>query len=160
MSARVNRYSASVLSAAVVPAGTAYAEMLAGAERSISVKEISVTAATNIGGGVALSRAHAIGTGAATGIATGVAHQFVASAPSARLQAAWSSSGVTPTGYVSQLRRDILPIATGSSVTMWRASEHGPLLIEPNSSLLVVNAGTGIQGGAVLVNVTWEEGPL
>lgn len=160
MAANVNRYSAGVLSNGTVAAGAAYAEMLAGATRSISVKEVRVVSATNVGGNVALTRAYAIGTGAASGIATGVAHQFVASAPSARLQAAWSSSGITPTGYVSKLRQETLQIGTGAALSLWRESHDGPLVIEPNSSLLIVNQGSGIQGGAVFVNVTWEEGPL
>lgn len=157
----VNRYSAGLLSPSSVPAGAVYAEMLAGASKSISIKEIRVVSATNIGANVGISRAFAIGTGAATGIATGIAHRTVGGASGAEgcLQAAWVSSGITPTGFVSKLRQETLEVGTGAVLSLWRESHDGPLVLEPRQSLLLVNHGSGIHGGALFVNVTWEEGP-
>ncbi len=154
-----HRYSAGVLSASSVPAGGVYAEMLAGATKSISVREIRVVSGSGLGGHVAIARAFAIGTGAATGIATGVSARL-GSTPttSARMQMAWTSSGVSPTGFGTKMRTEILAAATGADLALWRYDD-GPIVVEPNGSLLIVNGGSGIQGGPMFVNVVWEEGP-
>ena len=156
----IERYSVGIIRGTSVSAGQAYAELLAGASDPVSITSITVTTSTAVGGSVALSRAYGIGTGAATGVYTGVAHRSVATSPTgpARAQIAWTSSGVTPTGYVSKLREDILPIATGQSRTLWDASIDGPLVVEPAQSLLVLNPGTGIDGGGLRINFSWEEG--
>lgn len=156
------RYSASATTSVSSTApGQAYAEMLAGTEKPISVCQILVSTRTNVGGAISLARAYAVGTGAATGIATAVHHRIGATT-SARLQVAWTSSGVTPTGYHSKIRQSLLPVATGQVLELWNSSSDGPLVIEPSGSLLLVNQGSGFQGsgldGLLSVNVTWEEG--
>lgn len=152
-----HRFSASVDVAGPVGVGAAYAEMLAGATKPISIRAIVLTTSSNVGGQVALMRAHAIGTGAATGVATAVNHRMGATS-AARLQVAWTSSGVTPTGYVTRIRHAIMPIATGSVRELWR-EEDGPLIVEPASSVLLINHASGIQGAGMHIDVTWEEGP-
>lgn len=157
------RFSAArPVAATPASAGAAYAEMLAGAQRSVSVRSITLSNASNAPSSVALVRASAIGTGAATGIATGIAHRIGGGSPpstAARLQVAWSSA---PTGSTSKLREAVLPVGTGQVLELW--NEHdGPLVLEPSASLLLINSGSGIAGpsGVPLfnVNVTWEEGP-
>lgn len=152
-----HRYSAAIDGAANVAAGAAYAELIAGATKAISIRSINVTTKTAVGGSIALSRSFAIGTGTAAGIATGLPHRSTSAIPAAtaRLQSAWSSS---PTGYTSKLRSTILPVATGQSRELW-SEEDGPLVVEPGASLLLVNSGSGIDGGGLKVNVTWTEGP-
>ena len=158
MSTAENRYSAGVASAATTAAGAAYAEMLAGTEKSISIKQIHVTSGSGVVSNVSIARAFAVGTGAAAGYATGVAHVpfGCASGPTARLQAAWSSA---PTGYVSKLKSEVLAGSTGASLALWRESFNGALVVEPGQSILLVNQGSGIVGGPLFVNVTWSEGP-
>ena len=161
----IERYSVGFTrSGPPLASGEAYAELLAGASDPVSIKSITVTTGSNLGGHVALAHSSAIGTGAATGIFTGVAHRLVATSPTgpARAQVAWTSSGVSPTGYVSRLRDQVLPIATGQTRTLWDSSIDGSLVVEPSKSLLVLNQGTGTVGsGADLrINFTWEEGRL
>jgi len=158
----IERYSVSFDPLTPVNSGHAYAEMLAGAADPVSIKSITVTAKTAIGGNVALVRAHAIGTGAATGVFTGMAHRSAATCATgpAKAYIAWVSSGVTPTGTLSRLRSQIIPIGTGSSFSLWDSHSDGPLLLEPLTSLLLVNNGSGIDGGGLRINVTWEEGRL
>ena len=156
-----HRYSASI-AAAQPSVGCAYAEMLAGASKSVSVRAIRVTTLSALGGEVALERAYSVGTGAATGIATGVSHRLASSpTTSARLQAAWTSSGITPTGYGSSLRGTVLGAATGTTYDLWRADD-GPLVLEPSESLVLLRRGSGsglATGAALRVDITWEEGP-
>lgn len=150
-----HRYSATIDSAGSVNAGAAYAEMLAGATKPISVRAVLVTTKTNIGGSFALCRAHAIGTGAASGIATATSHRTGSPVSTARAQAAWSSA---PTGSLLKFRSDILPVATGESSVLWHELD-GPIIVEPGNSLLLVNSASGIDGGGLRINFTWEEGP-
>lgn len=149
-----HRYSASINRAGPVNSGAAYAEMLAGATKSISVRSVSVTAASATGGEVALVRASSIGTG--TSIATGLAHRSGSPVTAARLQSAWSSA---PTGAVPVFRSELLPSATGGQRELWH-EDDGPLVLEPGTSLLLINQASGIHGGGLRINVTWEEGPL
>lgn len=160
MASGIERYSATVDQTTATSSGQAYAELLAGAADPISIRRISVVTLTNIGGAVGLARSFAIGTGAATGIATGVCHRAVATTATgpARAQVAWTSSGVTPTGFVSKFRSDMLPVASGQQRTLWDSAIDGPLVVEPGKSLLVVNSGTGVDGGGLRINFTWEEG--
>lgn len=156
------RHSATVDQRVCPASGSVYAEMLAGATRAISVCAIRVTTLSNLGGEIAIARSFAIGTGAASGIATGVSHriggQTGVGTAGARLQAAWTSSGVSPTGYASRLRSEILPTATGTIIDLWR-EDDGPILVEPGQSLLLVNAGSGVAtGSGIRVNFTWSEG--
>lgn len=143
-----------------VAPGEAYAELLASAADPVSVKSITVTTGSNIGGHVALVRAHAIGTAAATGIYTGVAHRTVATFPTgpARAQVAWTSSGITPTGMIARLKEEVLPIATGQTKVLWDERVDGPLVIEPGKSVLAINGGSGINAGGLRFNITWEDG--
>lgn len=156
---RPHRYSAAIRVPAPVGVGQAYAEMLAGATNAISIRSVTLTTTSNVGGEVSLERAFAIGTGAATGIATAIAHWASSPTPQGRLQVAWSSSGISPTGYVSYARHEVLPVATGQMRTLW-SEDDGPFIVEPGSSALLVNHASGIAGGGMQVNVTWEEGPL
>lgn len=158
----IERYSAWAEIAGPVGIGNAYAELLAGAADPVSVKSITLTTASAVGGEVALVHSSAIGTGAATGIFTGIAHRTVATAATgtARLQIAWTSSGVTPTGYVSGLKHEVMPVATGQSRTLWDSSRDGELIIEPTKSILLINHASGIQGGGMHINFTWQEGRL
>lgn len=157
----IERYSVGFECAttAVAP-GDPYAEFLAGARDPVSIRAISVSSSSNVGGDIALRRSFAIGTAAASGIYTGVAHFAGATTPTgpARVQVAWTSSGVSPTGYVSNVKDEILPVATGQTRQLWDASVDGPLLIEPSKSLLLINQGSGIHVGGFHVNITWEEG--
>jgi hypothetical protein len=159
------RFSASIDQRLAPGSGSAYAEMLAGASEPISVRSIRITTLTALGGEVGLARSFAIGTGAASGLATGVAHRIGGYAPTsmptsaARLQCAWSSSGVSPTGYGSLLRSVMLTAATGASYELWR-DEDGPLAVEPSNSLLILNQASGaIPGLGLRLNFTWEKGP-
>lgn len=158
----IERYSVGFSRTTTVAPGQAYAELLAGAADPVSIKLITVTTASAVGGHVALARSHAIGTGAATGIYTGIAHRLGATAATgpARAQVAWTSSGLTPTGFISKLKDELLPIATGQSAVIWDAQSDGPLLIEPSKSILLVNQSSGIDGGGLRINITWEEGRL
>lgn len=153
-----HRYSAGLAVVGPIGVGYAYAEMLAGATKPISIRSITLTTSTNVGGQVALVRASAIGTGAATGIATAMSHRLGSPTSEARVQCAWTSSGITPTGYVSWVHHTVMPLATGQSRDLW-SEEDGPLVIEPSSSVLLINHASGIQGGGMHINVTWEEGP-
>jgi hypothetical protein len=150
------RFSAAIVSAATINSGAAYAEMLAGATKPISVRSIRVTTLSGVGGAVALSRSFALGTG--TSIATGIGARVTATTPTttAQINAAWSSN---PTGFVSKLREDVLPLGTGIMRELWGADD-GPLVIEPGKSILIMNQGSGIQGGALLVSALWEEGDV
>lgn len=150
----IERYSVGLDSAASVNSGAAYAEMIAGAERPISVRAISITTSSNVGGHVRLARAYAVGTATAAGIFTGVAHRTLGGTAVARAHAAWSQA---PTGYLSSLREELLPLATGQMRELWR-EEDGPLVLEPGTSLLLLNQGSGIAGGGLHINFTWEEG--
>lgn len=149
---RNNRFSASIDSASPTNAGGCYAEMIAGASKSIVVESITITSKTNVGGTVALSRSYAVGTGSAAGIATGVSHRV--GTAMGRLQSAWSQA---PTGFGSKLRGEILPVATGSTRQLWSSDVDGPLVIEPGASLLLVNGGSGIDGGSFKISASWEE---
>lgn len=157
----IERYSASVRVRAPVGVGRAYAELLASAGSPVSILSIEASSASNVGGHVALTRSFAIGTGHATGIFTGIAHRTIATQPTgpSRVQIAWTATGAgSPTGYISNLREVVLPVATGQTRTLWDASVHGELVIEPNKSLLVMNHASGIQGGDIILNFTWAEG--
>ena|SRR3990167_8682646 len=158
----IERYSVGLSTPDTRTTGEAYAELLAGASDPVSIKSITVTTGSNIGGHLALTHSYAIGTGAASGIHTGVALRTVATSPTgpARAQMAWSNSGVAPTGYISRLKHIILPIATGQSRTLWDADTDGDLVIEPGKSVIVLNQGSGSAGGGIHVNFTWEEGRL
>lgn len=153
----IERYSVNVDTPASVAAGAAYAELLASAGSPVSVKSITLTTASNIGGQVALARSYVIGTG--TTVYTAVAHRTIATQPTgpARVQTAWSSA---PTGSVSFLKQEIMPVATGQQRTLWDSSRDGPLVIEPGASVMLMNHASGIQGGLLNVNFTWEEGLL
>ena len=156
----IERYSVGFVRTQPIGSGEAYAELLAGAADPVSVKTISVTTASAVGGHVALAHSVAIGTGAATGIFTGVAHRMVATSATgpARAQVAWTSSGASPTGYRARLKDEVLPIATGQTRVLWDANVDGPLTIEPGKSVVLLNQGTGIDGGGLRINFTWEEG--
>ena len=154
-----HKYSSALERAEPVSPGGAYAEMLASATKSISIRSITVTTGSNIGGMIALVRSFGVGTGAATGVGTAVAHRLFSPTTSSRLQVAWTSSGVTPTGYGARFREEVLPVATGQQRVLWDCEVLGPLTVEPGQSLLMVNQASGIQAGAVRLNVTWEEGP-
>ena len=160
----IERYSVGFHRGGSVAAGEAYAEMLATAGDPVSVKSITVTTGSNAGPNVALVHAYAVGTGAATGVFTGVAHRTIATLATgpARVQIAWSSSGVTPTGYRTKLREEQMPLATGSTKTLWDCDRDGPLSIEPGKSILFINGGSGFVGSggdaALKFNITWEEG--
>lgn len=158
----IERYSVTFDPLVPVNSGHVYAEMLAGAADPISIKSITVTTKTNLGGQVALSRSRAIGTGAATGVFTGVAHRMGATSATgpAKAYIAWSSSGVSPTGFTSRLRSEVLPVGTGSSTSLWDSVYDGPLVLEPGTSILLMNHASGIDAGGLRVNVTWDEGRL
>lgn len=158
----IERYSVGFSRVAPVAPGEAYAELLAGAADPVSVKSITVTTGSNIGGHIGLVRSHAIGTAAATGIYTGIAHRTQATAATgiARAHVAWTSSGVTPTGGIARLKDELLPVATGQTRTIWDCDRDGELLIEPTKSVLLVNVGSGIDGGGARFNITWAEGRL
>lgn len=158
MSRRPERYSVGIDSAASAASGAVYAAMIAGATKAISIRSIRVTASSNAGGHIALQRASSVGTATAAGTFTGVAHRVASSVAAATAKAAnaWSQA---PTGYVSHLRDDILQIATGTYKDLWR-EEDGPLVVEPNSAVILINQGSGIAAGSLHVNFTWEEGPL
>lgn len=158
----IKRYSAGVSIPGAAASGQAYAELLAGAADPISVKLITITTGSNIGGHVGLSHSFAIGTGAATGIYTGVAHRLASVSATAtgpgRAQIAWTSSGASPTGYGSRLKNELLPVATGQSCILWDATTDGSLVVEPNKSVILFNQGSGIAAAGLHVNFTWEEG--
>jgi hypothetical protein len=158
----IERYSVGFAVPGTVAPGQAYAELLAGAADPVSVKTITVTTGSNNGGHVALSHSYAIGTGAATGVQTGVAHRLSATSPTgpARAYLAWASSGVSPTGYISRLHHELLPIATGQVRSLWDATVDGPLIIEPGRSVVIVNQGSGIAAAGLQINLSWEEGRL
>ena len=162
----IERYSSGGHRGGSIAAGEAYAELLAGAGSPVSIKSITITSASNAGPNVALVRSFAIGTGAATGVFTGVSHRSIATQPTAiaRLQIAWTSSGASPTGYGSKLSEEQLPLATGSTKVLWDSKRDGPLVLEPMTSLLLVNGGSGFAGSgadaALKINLTWEEGRL
>lgn len=147
------RYSVGFETAAGVAAGAVYAEMIAGATDPVTIHSIKVTTNSNIGGQVALVRAHAVGTG--TTVFTGVAQRTIGGTAMARAQTAWSQA---PTGGTSRLAIDSLPVATGQARQVWSAEENGPLILEPSTSLLLVNTASGIAGGSLLVDISWEEG--
>lgn len=162
------RYSASIDVASSPAPGAAYAELLSMATGGAVVHAIRVESLSGAGGNVGLTRAFAIGTGIVTGpsaaIATGLPHRLLSptmpvGSALTRLQAAWSSSGLTPTGFVSLLRTAVFPGVTGTLRELWRSDIDGPLAIEPRGSLLFTNQGTGVATGAGLkISVTWEEG--
>lgn len=160
----IERYSVGFHRGGSIAAGEAYAEMLATAGSSVSVKSVTVSTASNAGPNVAIVRAHAVGTGAATGIFTGVCHRTIGTQPTgpARVQIAWTSSGVTPTGMTTKLKEEQFPLATGAHRVLWDCDRDGPLVIEPGKSILLVNGGSGFAGSgadaALKFNVTWEEG--
>ena len=156
----IERYSVGFVRPQPIASGEAYAELLAGASDPVSVKLITVTTASAVGGHVSLAHSYAIGTGAATGIHTGVAHRLVATSATgpARAQVAWTSSGASPTGYRSRMKDEILPIATGQTSVLWDAQSDGDLTIEPGRSIVLINQGSGIDAGGLRINFTWEEG--
>jgi hypothetical protein len=150
----VDRYTVGFETAASVAVGAAYAQMLAGASDPISIRSIRVTVPGGVAGGhVALSRAFAVGTG--TTVHTGAAHRTLGGTAMARISSAWSQA---PTGYVSRLTVDQLTVATGATRLLWSDEENGPLILEPGAALLLLNHGSGIAGGSLQVNVTWDEG--
>jgi len=153
---RNNSYVASADSPASVNVGAAYAELMSSATRSISVRSISITTKTGAGAVVALARSYAIGTGSAAGIATGLPFRTPLPATDAKLQTAWTSQ---PTGQTPKLRSEVLPAATGTARVLW-SYDDPPLALEPNTSLLLVNGGSGIAGGPLGINVCWEEYPV
>lgn len=151
------RYSAAFeVGASPVSSGGVYAEMLAGATRSISVIAVRAFTGSNVGGMVGLARSFAIGTGTAAGTFTGVAHRTVAQAQAGRAVNAWLQA---PTGLPGLMRDVVLPVATGTAVDIWR-EEDGPIVLEPATSLLALNQGSGINAAPFRLQVTWEEGPL
>ena len=77
----IERYSVGVERVTPVAPGEAYAELLAGAGAPVSIRSITVTTTSNIGGTVGIVRASSIGTGAVTGIYTGLCHRTVATTP-------------------------------------------------------------------------------
>jgi hypothetical protein len=149
------RYSVGFDRAADVTSGGAYAEMVAGATKPISIRAVRVTNSSHAGGHISLVRSFAVGTGAPSGTYTGTSHRTLGATSEARAYAAWTQ---TPTGYISKIRDDVMPQATGSSNELWR-EDDGPLVLEPNTSILIINQGSGIAGGGLHVNFTWEEGP-
>ena len=151
------RYSSAIVVNGPVPAGRAYAQMVAGALLPISVREILISTRSNIGGEIAISRTFSPGTGAATGIATGINHRMGATT-SAQLSNAWTNSGAAPTGFNSKMRQSILPVATGQVLQLWTLDD-GPLVLEPGEGIILMNPGSGIDAGSLSVNCTWEEGP-
>lgn len=159
----IERYSIGIdIVVANIAPGQAYAELLASAAAPISVHELTVTSATGNGAVLALSRSAVVGTAAATGVATGaVPHRGVATVPTgAQIRIAWSSSGLAPTGFVSKIRNDILPLATGSVRTLWDSTLDGPFHVEPGTSLLLLNGGSGIDANALKVQLTYSDGRL
>lgn len=153
----IERYSVGFVKAASVAVADPYAELLAGAGSVISVRQITVTAASGVGGQVGLAHAFAIGTG--TTVFTGVCHRAIATQPTgpARVNAGWSSK---PTGAISLLKNELLPLGTGQSKTLWDWTVDGELIVEQLKSVVLVNCGSGIQGGDLLFNITWQEGVL
>jgi hypothetical protein len=149
----IERYSVGFETGGTVAGGAAYAEMIAGASDPISIRSIRVTTNSNIGGTVALSRAFAVGTG--TSLHTGVAQRTLGGTAMARAQTAWSQA---PTGFVSKLAVDTLPVATGQVRQLWSCEEQGPLVLEPGTSLLLINGASAPSAGTLAVDITWEEG--
>lgn len=138
--------------------GSAYAQMLAGATRAISVKEIVVTS-RGLGGEVALARSVSVGTATAAGVATGVAHRTTEQARIyGRLEHAWSAA---PSGATQWLKKESIGGATGTRVKLLDASCDMPIEIEPTGAtgmgLLLVNVASGV-GPPFDINVTWEYG--
>lgn len=152
------RYSTGFVQAASINPGAAYAEMVAGATKSISVVAVKATADSGAGGSIALVRAFAVGTGAGTGTYSGVAHKIAStgSGASGKVFGAWAQQ---PTGFVGRLQDVVLGAATGTHRELWRI-EDGPIVLEPGQSLLAVNQGSGINGGGIRFNFTWDEGPI
>jgi hypothetical protein len=149
----VERYSVGFETSGSVAGGAAYAEMIAGASDPISIRSIRVTTNSNIGGTVALSRAFAVGTG--TSLHTGVAQRTIGGTAMARAQSSWAQA---PTGYVSKLTLDTLPVATGQTRQLWSYEQQGPLVLEPGQSVLLVNGASAPSAGTLAIDITWEEG--
>lgn len=154
------RYSATIEAATPVAAGAAYAELLASATRGAVVHAIRVETKNAVGAQLGLARSFAIGTG--TSYATGVAHRLASptmpiGTALSRLQAAWSSA---PTGFLSRLRDEVIGAATGTLRQLWSSDVDGPLVIEPGKSIVVMNPGSGIDGAALKIGITWEEGDV
>jgi len=156
----IERYSAGADVDTPVGAGKAYAQLLASASSPVSVKHIEIISSSNVGGHVALVRAFAVGTAAATGIHTGVAHRTIATLPTgpAQVSVAWTNSGIAPTGYTNLLRQEVLPTATGQARTLWDSAVMGDLVLEPSEAVLVLNHASGTQAGGLHINFTWAEG--
>ena len=164
MNRNSKRFSAGFSSAANVAAGAAYAEMMAGAGRPLSLRALTVTS-NGVAGAVSLVRSWAVGTG--TTVQTGVCHQpvatgtpsgtpplnYVSPSGSARIFSAWSQA---PTGIIHALRREVLSTGTGSFGELWK-EDYGPLSVEPNQSLIVINNASGIDGPGLHLNFTWDE---
>lgn len=136
--------------------GAVYAQMITGAQRAISIKEIVVTS-RGLGGEVALARSFSVGTATAAGVATGVAHRAPEqSRVFGRLETAWSSQ---PSGATQWLKKESIGGATGTRVKLLDASCDMPISVEPTGAtgmgLLLVNVASGV-GPAFDINVTWE----
>jgi uncharacterized membrane protein len=156
--------SASVRAAAA-NSGAAYAQMLAGATKPISIRSIALVARTAVATEVALARSFAVGTASAGNVATGLAHRARSQANViGRVEYGWATSPTAvATGAAGYFRREVLAAATGARVELWR-DEDGPIAIEPTgvgtgaAGLLLVNVGSAA-GAALDVHVTWEYGP-
>ena len=161
------RASASVRIAAPA-SGAIYAQMLAGASRAISIREIIVVTRTAVPTDLAIARSFSVGTASADNVATGVAHRKPRQTDlDGTVEIGWGTSPSGPTGAHSYLRRELVGggfsgAATGMRHIMWSEMD-GPLAVEPTGAtgagLLLVNVGSAA-GAALDVIVTWEYGPI
>lgn len=147
---------------AAAASGAMYAQMLAGASQSISVREITVVSRTAVATEIGLARSFSVGTASAGNVATGLAHRTPAqSGIQGSVEIGWSTSPTGPTGAHSFLRREVVGAATGTRVPLWTADDT-PILVEATgmtgAGLLLVNVGSAA-GAALDVHVTWEYGP-
>lgn len=147
-----------------VNSGAVYAQMMAGAQKSISVRSITLVARTNVATEIGLARSVSVGTASAGSVATGVAHRAPNQAGvQGTVEYGWSvqPSGV-PTGPAPYLRRELWSAPSGSRFELWQL-EDDPIAIEPTGAgtgmmgLCLVNVGSAA-GAALDVHVTWEYG--
>lgn len=148
---------------AAANSGALYAQMLAGATRPISVREITVVTRTAVATEIGLQRSFSVGTASAGNVATGLALRVPnQSSVQGSVEIGW---GTNPTGVATgahgYLRREVVGAATGTRIRLW-TEDDTPITVEPTGmtgmGLLLVNVGSAA-GAALDVHVVWEEGP-
>jgi len=144
--------------------GAAYAQMMANAQSSISVRSITLVAREPGATAIGLIRSLAVGTASAGNVATGAAHRAPNQTRGVQgaVELAWSSlPTASPTGTFFR-RETFVAAATGARLELWRL-EDDPIAVEPTgvgtgmAGLLLLNVGSA-PGPALDLHVTWEYG--